>query len=697
MVDIKRQDITLQDWTKGISADEFAWGSYFYAEWIQTWYNTKWFKLWHKLSNQIINYRADGYPVAISPAWDYGMTIFTHDRRLEASETYNWSLDGDWDLGWGWALYAQPANITTRWLNWITYWTTAIAIRESYVDTINRDNLFNPASELLTEPDFSNSGNDWTVWTWWTITDNWAEHETGNTWTLTTTFTATSGRVRIAVKIKNRTAWNVKVDAGGSVDTFNSNWWWVTTNGVSAWTVTLTITPTSAFDWTIEIVNVHQYDDSKINIWAISITSADSHPCIIWAWDLYIGSWNKLDIVNLSDWWVITKSIVDENETIVDITQQAWNLIIWTTDGYNSRQYYWNGVDWVASEAIEWRWLLIKWVTNTETVSYVLTTSWATTGTVNGYQYRLYAVSWYQRNLLACKIYYPNSHDNLDKEQYNIQKKFDFNDVSSSKSMCMFLDSLFIPWCDGVYKYGNEIPWMRTVWSKPIKYPFGSTKIILGQNWVYFCIAYTLDWVNYLAEVDEQRYTSNGYLVTESIYWDRLSTRKALEKLKIWYKNVASEDGNIKIYAIVDDDYFWRFTVSGISTRPKVWDVYTVAHQTNAEVIDVDKTNNIITFRTIQNLGSYIGKANSSLSKVSGDWDASITTTWYDNMCLIKTIESDHQWYWADFVFGKDFVNNYIPYWYKIQLVIELNSIDNKLTPEIYEISIHSDITDVVL
>jgi hypothetical protein len=38
-----------------------------------------------------------------------------------------------------------------------------------------------------------------------------------------------------------------------------------------------------------------------------------------------------------------------------------------------------------------------------------------------------------------------------------------------------------------------------------------------------------------------------------------------------------------------------------------------------------------------------------------------------------------------------------MPYRHKMQLVIELNSIDNKLTPEIYEISINSDITDVVL
>ena len=120
MVDIKREDITLQDWTKGISADEFAWGSYFYAEWIQTWYNTKWFKLWHRLDSEVLNYREEWYPVAISPAWDYGMTIFTYDRRLETSENYNGSLDGGGDQQWGWALYAQAPNLTSTWLNGVT-------------------------------------------------------------------------------------------------------------------------------------------------------------------------------------------------------------------------------------------------------------------------------------------------------------------------------------------------------------------------------------------------------------------------------------------------------------------------------------------------------------------------------------------------------------------------------------------------
>ena len=54
MVDIERKWITLNDWTKGISVDEYAWGSYFYAEGIQSDYCTKGFKLWMKLIYKLL-------------------------------------------------------------------------------------------------------------------------------------------------------------------------------------------------------------------------------------------------------------------------------------------------------------------------------------------------------------------------------------------------------------------------------------------------------------------------------------------------------------------------------------------------------------------------------------------------------------------------------------------------------------------
>jgi hypothetical protein len=71
----------------------------------------------------------------------------------------------------------------------------------------------------------------------------------------------------------------------------------------------------------------------------------------------------------------------------------------------------------------------------------------------------------------------------------------------------------------------------------------------------------------------------------------------------------------------------------------------------------------------------------------------------YDNMCLIKTIETENQEYGSDLIFGKDFVDNYMPYWHKLQLVIELNrsAWNSYRTPEIYELSMVSDITDVTL
>lgn len=45
------------------------------------------------------------------------------------------------------------------------------------------------------------------------------------------------------------------------------------------------------------------------------------------------------------------------------------------------------------------------------------------------------------------------SSNYLEEEPYNLNKKFEFNDVENDQAMIMYLDSLFIPGCDGVYKY----------------------------------------------------------------------------------------------------------------------------------------------------------------------------------------------------------------------------------------------------
>lgn len=699
MVDIERKGLTLDDWTKGISVDEYAWWSYFYSEWIQSWYNTKWFKLGSRTYNNVLNSRKDWYVKALIPSWNYWMVALTYDWKMEwvdmMNENYKWAFYASYD---DWSLYFN-------YLNWLKRGEYILWIRSTKVDLIKYEETYDPTAELITEPKFDDWWSGWTVWTGWTIWDSWAEHTVWETDDLVANLTDSltdSDLVRVAIKITWCTAWYVTpyvwiMDSWFYEHTeFGGNGWFTFTIKWRTASTTVTITPTSSFDWTVEVVDVHKYDLSNVEVKKAQLSYgsySNQHPAIIRWWDLYVWCRNYVNIVSLSDRWTITKNIVDSRFTIVAITQQAWSLILWATDWYDSKQYYWNWVDSVASEIIEWKWLIIKWVTGTETLSYVLTTAWRTEWVVDTYEYRLYAVSWYQRSLLAHKPFFISNVD-FDSEYYHKAKKFEFNDVKWSECMAIFLDSLFVPWCDWIYKYWSDIPWVKSVFTRPIKYSVWAKNIVLWQNWNTFYFSQTVDWQNVVSEVNLRRYLSKWYVVTNSIYWDKLSTRKSLEKLKIWYKSVASEDWGINIYAIVDDDYFWRFEVSWVTNRPEIWDIYTVANQVKAEVISVDKINKIITFRTTENKGWYEWAANSSLSKVSWEWDSSITVVWFDNMCLVKEIKETEQKYGSDLIFGKDFVNNYMPYWHKMQLVIELYSIDTKLTPEVYEISIASDISD---
>lgn len=704
MVEVKRQDITLSDWTKGISVDEFAWGSYFYAENISSGYSTKGFELGYWLGKAAINNRDDWHAVALVQSWS-GFAAFTRDWRIELDEKWNSLSNWTGDENGGWALYSfyKQWGLGDWYLNGIRYWKYLIWIWQGRIDVIDTDSLFDPFDEILSNTDMTDS-TDWTLGTGWTATDDGMVHTIWETGTLTTDISAAgltnTDYCRLAVKVTWWTEWTLKVTIGWNENTNNDmcDWWFVENLKGASTTTTLTITPSENFDWVIRYVNLHKYGSSAVKTYTIDYDNADyRRPAVIWEWDLYIGNAYKVNIVSLSDWWVVTKRLIDRNYTIIDMTQQAWNIIVWATDWADSRQYYWNWVDAVATEVIEWKWLIMQDVAGTETISYVLTTSWVTSGTVTGYEYRLYAVSWYQRSLIASKLFEIWSSNYVDGERYNVNKKFDFNDVNNVNSMLVFLDSLYIPGADGVYKYWNDIGGLGNAWTRPVKYDTWATEIVLGQSWHFLGVWFNVDNVNYIGKVDNRTYSSNWYLVTTSIYWDKLWTRKALEKMKIGYKNVASSVGNIKIYAIVDDTYFWRFEPTVTPTvRPSVWDVYEVANNTTARVLSVD--NNIITLVTETNNGSYNNQANTTLTKVSGDGDDTISVGYnYDNMCLIKTIESEKQWYWSDFVFGKDFVANNIPYWYKIQFVIELSSNDSHLSPEVYELSMHADITDVVL
>ena len=710
MVDIKRQDITLQDRTKWISADEFAWGSYFYSESIQSWYSTKWFRLWQYIDSSLLNERSTWYPVAVCPCiWSMlantspNTVFFCQDGRLEMEGTLNGSSSWAWWEWWWWAVFVMSGGATWNW--GFVSGDYALAFATTYITKIKFKDTYSLTWQTITNPDFSGGWTWWTIGTWWTITDDGAEHTPWDTWTLVTSANAyDDGRGRIAVKISNCTAWSVTINLNwyNTTTATGKNWWFTgyCLNLVSWNSYTITITPTSNFNGTIEVVNFNVFKSASYDsiMW---LTSASRHLAVEWGGDIYISSWNTIDVLSTVDRTISTsKQLIAADEEIVALSQQADSLIIWATNGKDSHQYYWNGVDNIATEVIAWKWQVIKWVANTETICYVL--AWVGNSSA-WYAYRLYAVSWYQRNLIASNAYKVQSSQ-WNLEHYHPSKKFAFNDVQWPESMCMFMDNLYLPWCDGIYQYWQTIPWLAPSWSRPINYQNWADRLFVYQSGAKLCFTYRYNQTNYYASAVNERYAPYWYLVTDSLYRDKLWTRKALEKIKLSYKSIPSTDGNIKIYAIVDDDYFWRFDVTWVTNRPALWDVYEVAEDTTAKVIDIQKTSSsawTITFATVEN-GWSLSTAERYLTKVSGDWDASLSTNYnYDNMCLIKTIETPTQCYGADFIFWKDFVNNYIPFWHKIQFVVELTKFptyrNDYRTPEIYELSFVSDITDVTL
>lgn len=711
MVDIKREDITLQDRTKGISADEFAWGSYFYSEWIQSWYSTKGFRLWHYLDIHSLNERTEWYPIAAYPCnWSIlsdapNMLYITHDGKIEMKWALNGSTYWEWGLSWGGAIFSDASWLSRN--GGYVYGDYVLAFSQEWLTMVKYADTYSRSWQTVTNPRFENSAAWWTVGTWWTLTDDGMEHTTGETWTLSVDALghADASYWRLAFKVTNCTAGSVTLDVDGTDIVASENW----RNGWFVWTkisvteeqnYTITLTPTSDFDGYIEAVNFNVYKDSS---WDESkvLTKADKHFAVERGGDIYITSWNVIDVLSTVD-RNITKSVklVKDREKIVAITQQADSLIIWATDGLNSHQYYWNWVDTIASEVINRDGQQIQWVTGTETVSYVL--AWAG-GVWAGNAYRLYAVSWYQRSLIASNAY-KVEWDQWNLSHFHPSKKFAFNDVDTSYSMVMYLDNLYLPWCDGIYQYWQTLPWLSKAWSRPINYQNGSNHLVLYQDGSNLGFTYRNNQRNYYVMAYNDSFTYYWYLVTDSLYWDKLGTRKALEKIKLWYKNLSKENWQINIYAIVDDDYFRRFDVTWVTNRPAIWDTYEVAFDTIAEVIDIQKSSSSagrISFRTISNGGS-LSQADSILTKVTWEWDATLSTGGnYDNLVFLKSIQSDNQEYGSDFVFWKNFVDNYIPFRHKIQFVIELvkfnTSNNRKRTPEVYELSFVSDITDTIL
>lgn len=680
--------ITLDNWKLWMSVDEYTWWSFLYNHWIDVTSNTKCFTLWPNVSKNNMNRRSNGY---INTILDGGI-VLTRDWYIEELWLYYpYSTD---DTFWWW-FYRQ----LYAYVNGIKLGNTILWIKSDKIDRID-DRLNCTDANIVANPSLT-SDSDWTVWAWWTTSAAWATHVAGwGTNTLTqTVVTDWTSMYLVRVKVGWITYWTCTVKWDNTTMftlSTTTPYWEIYVKTATTANVPITFTPQDWFVWRIEYVSVAPYN-SNIHPDDMTITSATEHPICDSAGLLYIWSWAKLDVIDKTTWTVETLSIIDENYTIKDITSIGNQFIIWATNWVDTKYYYWNWVDDQASESITRKWVVLTNAYTDWNVTYVVI-QWDLPYS------QVYIVNWYERTLLTrYKYTWVRSYDYVD--WYNPIKKNDFH-LNNTNCISTWDGILYLPsyWC--IYSYGNKIPFMDNAWSNEIVFETPWLSWYEVNAMCYYsgsrsCLSFSYkipNSYNVLWSVNRYNTTTTWYLVTNPILRDNLSTEKFLTKLKIWYKNIKSTYGNIKIYAIVDDFKFFTFNVTWLTTDPIVWDIYRDSSNmiTQMEVISTDLTwhAGTITFKTLT--ANYFNNTIPwELVKVSWTWDASIT--WFssfNNMVLLKTIESDWPEYWSETIFSQAFIDAHMPNWRKLQLVIELNSSSTSNSPEIYDIQILSDIVN---
>lgn len=681
--------INLSDWTLWITADDYAWGSFMYSEGIDSKSSTKWFSLGPQLVEWKINKRNSAETNALCYKTGIWLLSFSNDWYIETDDTYVFSPNRTWTTAWG-GLYRRSS---WYYKNGTVIWDTIIWISSTgKIDRITNITWLR-WSNIVSNP-WLTSNTWWTVWSWWTTWATWAVHTSGTAALKQTITTDWTSKNRIVIRMEWCTTWSCSVKLWAvSLGTLTSN---SDIRSLFVWTSIATseeiiLTPSNTFNGTIQYVIIEQYDMTKLLPDNITINQASEHPILLWQGDVYIWSGDKIDIVNTTLWDVRTVSIIDVWYVIKSITQIGWSLIVWASSWDNSKQYYWDWVSVSASEVIDWNGMDISNAICDESKTYVMTGGQSNNP-------RLYLVSWYNRELLA-KNDYDGGSIWYNYKKYNPAKKFNFYNYNSN-SMSILNESLYVPAYGGMYSYGNKVPWMKDVWSKEVIFDTEWWNIMTASacHWWYLYLATTKDTLEnviyYVKDCYNCRY---WYGITPPIIWDKLSSRKSLNNLKLGYYNVDKSMGNIKIYTIVDDYYFWTFYVSWVTTSPLPWDVYKMnGNYIEMEVISTDITAWVwsILFKTIKNTFYWWGAYVTNLTKVSWLWDTTITIVSYTNMALIKTIESDNQWYGDELIFGKSFVDTHMPNRHKIQFVIELNVNLNTVSSVIYDISINSDIVE---
>jgi len=699
--------LTLNNRSLGMSADEYTGGSFYYWENINVRENGKVIKSSSQLSQSVMNVRTNWYATAWM-FWDNNRYILSADGYFEEYFQYNGmyqSVDTTW-----WALYRKSS---WGYVNGIQIWTSYLCVSTATIDRfITPEIMFvswtADASNIITNKNLT-SNTDWTVWSGWTTWVNGAVHTTG-TATIEQTLVSPdwTKKHRIAVMVRYHTAGTVQVRLRewstntilGTISTSSDMWSvFYVDNDTALWTA-INLLPSNDFNGTVSAVMLSPYDSNLFKPDSIAITSATKHPVIYYQGDLYVWSGATIDVINIVDRWVRQLNVIDNNYTIVWFTQIWSQVIIWATDGNNSKQYFWNSVDEVASECIDYKWLVIVWVDNDWVDNYVVTKA--------GNDSKLFMTSWYSKMLVASSLNSNGYWYTADTKAYKIQTRNNFN-CNYSNIVC-YDWKVAIPSNYWVYTYGTETPWQKWSLAKTWRIPTINIYGMSNLSWLWLCVSYkqSITWWDEqkpwtytynLASIEDQwaYYGRNEWmLVTNPIVWDNLSSDKIINKLNIWYTLYKPQD-YIDIYIKANDKYYWTFWVSWVTTTPTMWAIYTIYGSTFT-VINTDITGWVGTIscssKSTDWYNIYGDSTTNVLTKTSGTGDSTITSSDYDNFIKIKRIQVSEYTVGSELIFSWTFIEAQAPNRSKIQLKFTWYWYASYYSPEISDISVLADIVN---
>lgn len=673
--------IVLNNRTLWMSADEYAGGSFQYAQNINISKNTKSFRLADHMETTIMTSR-DTYYVALLSNSLLGWVIISKDWYIESTLYFN---ERNTKLAEGsYVLWGSIYNVTYSYYNAIKIWTKNICIWATTVDVFTWDLtdirlwLVDVTAELVTTPALTS--DTWrTVWAGWTTWSTGAVHSSW-TATLTQNITVDSGvEYRVAIKSSWCTTWSCVVSL-----------WWTTVATItstsplrSMWKRTtastseaLTFTPTTTFNWTIHYASVLKYNASKIEIGKATISNSLYHPVVhIWEY-LYVGSGAKLDSIDLVSYSVDTYSLIEASYSIVWIHEVWQSLVIFATDWEDSKQYYRDKVSDAPSEVITRK---DKKITNTKSdwvYIYVMCET--------DYRSQLYIVSWYTKTLVA------QGKDNYadfwqDKEAYRIAHRNDFYSKYPN-AMGYINNKAYIPAYNWVYTYWYDTPWMKAALTKEFVLDCETISVAESVLWLTHLLYQTKTTpvtVNLTTIREYDNIVWSWYVISNPILWDNFWTSKQLNHFRIWYI-IPEATSKIDIY-ISANKFFFRTFYATTTIAPSEWDTYTDVNWNMYKVISLDSTTISC---IVDNLVDSQFTANGTLTRNNWNWDATITYTDSDCFVKVKTITATKYTIWNELIFWQEFLDAYMPNWNVIQLKIKLTSATATWTPEVFDIPV---------